>query len=92
MDTIFKLGQAVKCCPVVIELQHFDPSASKNTRVPVAMKLNTPKDGCLQTTPKTTNNNNNNINNRTLHLTRCQRHVVVVGVLFSFWLQMQYHG
>jgi hypothetical protein len=33
----------------VIELQHFDSSSNKNTRAPIAMKLRTQKDGCLQT-------------------------------------------
>jgi hypothetical protein len=36
------------CCPVVIELEHFDPSVNQNTRAPIAMKLCTQKDGCLQ--------------------------------------------
>jgi hypothetical protein len=32
----------------VIELKHFDPSVNQNSRAPVAMKLRTQKDGCLQ--------------------------------------------
>jgi hypothetical protein len=33
----------------VIELKHLDPSVNQNSRAPVAMKLRTQKDGCLQT-------------------------------------------
>jgi hypothetical protein len=32
----------------VFELKHFDPSVNQNSRAPVAMKLRTQKDGCLQ--------------------------------------------